>query len=75
MKVGEAELPQQKEINQLEAECAEAKQNKDDFTEETADFLDTATEPTSHILEFTTGNCECQWFNPKPCGHCHTSSN
>ena len=55
MKVGEAELPQQKEINQLEAEYAEAKQNEDDFTEETIDFLNAATEPVSHISDFTLG--------------------
>ena len=51
----ETELLQQKEINQLEAECTETKQNKDNFTEGTADSLDAATEPISHISDFAPG--------------------
>ena len=72
----EAESLQQKEINQLEAECAEAKQSKHNFTGETVDFLlEAATEAISHILEFTMGNCEHQQFGHKPCGCCLTSCN
>ena len=51
----ETEPPQQKEINPLEAECAETKQHKDNFAEETVDFLDAAAEPISHTLDFTPG--------------------
>ena len=52
----EAKLPQQTEINQLEAEHAEVKHNKDCCTkEETADFSDAATKPISHISDFAMG--------------------
>ena len=51
----EAGLPQQTEIDPLEAEHTEVKHNKDCCTEETADFSDAATKPIGHISDFTMG--------------------
>ena len=61
----EAESLPQKEINRLEAEHAEAKQNKDNFTEERIDSSDAAMEPFSHISDFTSGELQMPTVQPQ----------
>ena len=48
----ESELSQQTKINQPEMECMTVDHNDDSGEEKLVDFLDAATEPINHVLDF-----------------------